>query len=916
MRPYIELYINEQLVEFNEPPQVLLTYSHNEIHNPTIVKNSYSKTITIDGTPKNKQIFKNFEEMRWINGAGFNPSRKESFILFKNGDPIESGYVKLDNVVKNGKTVQYQITLYGGLGQFFYNLSYGEDGEQRKLRDLVYPYEINMSINKDTIRDAWRYINNTGINQPSILAEGVETAASNIYDFINFAPCYNGVPKDFTANKVAINAEMLPEDFQAQLDLENGDYETVNGWISGELIENLDEWKTKDLRSYLQRPVIRFKEVFNACCNPDNNGGFEVVKDETFFNSENPYWENAWMTLPLLTDIEHIESDAEITTTDDGSGKISLNGLIKGDVFNAEINYYVTSNANVTIQSNGYGRTLVTGVYTFDRDTPLIAANMAIYSQLVAYNADGVAVGGSNVISLTRQYGAIPSNFTYDLEYQAPVTVVKGAFQYMGGIGNVDYRYRFWDDFELGRYVGGDYPTHKLTLDNVTFEDGMYLKFVTKIATLDVGTVKGFAGKLFWTEGYDAFPTEPRLSEKWSEVNPKRVVPEWFVSKDNLLNSEHTPVDYFLSYCKMFNLHLYKDMYNKKIYVETRPTFFKDEVYDIEDYVDRDDNINITPITFDAKWYNFETEMETSGELYKDYMNEYGIKYGIQRIDTNYNFDNSSKNLLEKSIFKSAIMQRGKSRYYVDIYSESYSDTIPMPPYVQDGVKTFLHNSSGDTTEGTYITPKTTNNTAFYGYDKNYDITPKLSFVDNKNEPIDGANVMIFYNGYKELKDENGNYLRFHITDDIPEFEKLNEGEPMWIWTSSSWDAAGNTIAYNVANLPIFGRYITNENGWIVKSWDFGTPKALYVPDYKIDDSSNLYAQYWQNYVRDMYDVNTRVVKCKVWLRERVVGDWLKRFYYFDGSYWIINEIKDYDIGSNKTTECTLIRVNNRNNYL
>lgn len=900
MRPYIELYINEQLVEFNEPPQVLLTYSHNEAHNPTIVKNSYSKTITIDGTPRNKKIFKNFEEMRWINGAGFNPSRKESFILFKNGDPIESGYVKLDNVIKNGKTVQYQITLYGGLGQFFYNLSYGEDGEQRKLRDLVYPYEINMSINKDTIRDAWKYINNTGTNPPSILAEGVETAASNIYDFINFAPCYNGVPKDFTANKVAINAQMLPEDFVSTIKLTEGEYKTINGWISGELIENLDEWKTKDLRSYLQRPVIRFKEIFNACCNPDNNGGFEVVKDETFFNSENPYWENAWLTLPLLTEMEEIKDAQEGTDYTVTIGDtITIDGIDEGLSFDATFNISVGCSAATNAS---YLQSCYIGSSWDGSDESAIVdetTNFARYIQVVAYDSNDRVVGGSNVIAFYT-VGGIYNSFEFEPTYRTSVQRETGYYRKQS-----DGSYRFNDKF------------YKFTVNNIKYEEGMYFKVVEKFAYDSSPSVSWPSAYVLYTSEF----TGVNVKNYFGDISDNVEIVfntglNWFITKDSLLNSEHTPVDYFLSYCKMFNLHLYKDMYVNKIYVETRPTFFKDEVYDIEDYVDRDDNINITPITFDAKWYNFETEMETSGELYKDYMNEYGIKYGIQRIDTNYNFDNSSKNLLEKSIFKSAIMQRGKSRYYVDIYSPLYSNSMPMPSYIQDGIQTFLHKSDGDTVEGTYITPKTTSNTSFYGYDKNYDITPKLSFVDNKNEPIDGANVLVFYNGYKELKDEKGNYLRFHITDNIPEFEKLNEGEPMWIWTSSSWDAAGNTIAYNVANLPIFGRYITNENGWIVKSWDFGTPKALYVPDYKIDDSSNLYTQYWQNYVRDMYDVNTRVVKCKVWLRERVVGDWLKRFYYFDGSYWIINEIKDYDIGSNRTTECTLIRVNDRNNYL
>lgn len=907
MKPSVELYINGQLIEFEQAPAILMTYSNSELTNPTVVKNSFSKTLEIEGTPNNNKVFNCFYDLKWTNGAGFNPSQKMPFELYNNGEIIETGYIKLDNVRRNGKTIKYNVTLYGGLGQFLYNLTTKEDGEEMKLKDLIYPYDLNFEVNKDTVWNAWMHINN--IDSP-IMPLSDEL---NVYDFINFAPCYNGIPKDFTANKVAINAEMFPDDYKATLDLSIDEYTTVNGWIMGELQDNLDEWKTKDLRSYLQRPVIRVKEIIKACCDPQNNGGYEVELDNDFFNADNKYWNDAWMTLPLLTEMEEIASDNEVTFATDADGKVLVSGLSYGDRFKATLNYYVTSDANVPLQSNGYGYDLYTGAYTFDRNTPLISANMAIYSQLVAYNSDGVAVGGSPVMSLTRKYGKIPTDFTYDLEYDAPVQVVNGHFYYMGDIAN--YRYRFFDDLAFGQYTGGTLPSQHLTIENVKWTDGMYLKFVTKIATIDNGTILGQAGKLFWTEGYDAFSTEPLLSESWSDLEGAQTAIGWRITQNTLLNSDHTPCDYFLSYLKLFNLHIWKDMYMNKIYIKQRQNFYLDEYVDIEDVVDRGDEMNVTPLTFDAKWYNFKLDMETSGALYKDYKNEYGIEYGIQKVDTNYNFDNSSKNLFEKNAYKGCIMQRGKSRYYIDFFDERYGRT-PLPAYIQDGIQTFLYNSSGDTTEGTYITPKTSLDTSAWGYGKNYDITPKPSFVDVKNEPIEGANCLLFYDGYKELKDENGNYLHYNLTDDIVEFEILNEGEPCWIWTSAPWNIEGDKIALNVSNLPIFSRYSTNDNSWVIHSLDFGTPKALYVEDYQIDETSSIYAQYWQSYIRDQYNVNTRIVECKVYIKDKAAADWLRRFYYFDGTYWALQQITDYDSASNNTTKCKFVRINNPDNYL
>lgn len=884
-RPFIELYINNQLVEFDEPPRVFITYAHNELHNPTVVKNSYSKTLEIAGTPNNNKIFNAFYDMRWVNGAGFNPSKKMSFELYRNGEIMEQGYAKLDSVKRTNNNITYSITLYGGLGQFLYNLTTKEDGEEMKLKDLIYPYNLDFEVNKDTVWNAWMHINN--IDSP-IMPLSDEL---NVYDFINFAPCYNGIPKDFTANKIAINAEMFPDDYKATLDLSIDGYTTVNGWIMGELQDNLDEWKTKDLRSYLQRPVIRVKEIIKACCDPQNNGGYEVELDNDFFNADNKYWNDAWMTLPLLTEMEEINEDLEATIEED---TITLPELTEGAKIGLKLDFLLSATCNESTSD-----TLSSGVYAAYQGNlkPQAQYNKARYIQLLIYDSSGNIVAGSPVKSFYTVVNKT-NNFTYDLEYEAPVEVVNGEFQRVSDGSN--------------KFIFNN-ATYTLTTDTFTYENGMYARIVTKTDEINkTGIDTSTSEKLFTS--YNQFEAETAYGMSSSTVIKHNGL-GWIVKKDTLLNSEHTPCDYFLSYLKLFNLHIWKDMYENKIYVSKRNNFFTNEFYDLEDVIDRGEEMNITPLTFDAKWYNFKLDMETSGALYKDYKNEYGIEYGIQKVDTNYNFDNSSKNLFEKNAYKGCIMQRGKSRYYIDFFDERYGRT-PLPAYIQDGIQTFLYNSSGDTTEGKYITPKTSMDTSAWGYGKNYDITPKPSFVDVKNEPIEGANCLLFYDGYKELKDENGKYLSYNLTDDIAEFDILNEGEPCWIWTSSPWNIEGDKIAFNVSNLPIFSRYSTNNNSWVIHSWDFGVPKATYIPDYNIDETSSIYSQYWQPYIQDMYSVNTRTVDCKVLLKERVIGDWLRRWYYFDGTYWMLNEITDYDVTSNNTTKCKFVRINNPDNYL
>lgn len=916
VRPYISIYIDGQEADMKEPMELHLTYAHQDLHNPTVVKNGFSKTIVFDGTPNNNRIFGCFGNMDRIivteegknSGAYYNPSRKVDVVIMRNYEIIDRGYLKLDSVKKIGKKLEYHTTFYSGLGQFLYNLQYRDDGEQMKLSDLDYGYELNMNINKDVVKGAWQHI-----------TEMKQNSSTEIYNHINFAPCYNGIPEDFSADKVAINVSSFTSDedlYNSFLKSKDG-YGLVDGWLIAELEKEYDEWQVGDLRSYLQRPVVRFKDIIGACCNPINNGGYTVELDEEFFSENNPYYEDAWMTLPLVTEMDTKISMEGVSITDDGTGKFAINGLITGDVFSTTLKYFLGSNANVTVQSNGYGSSLTTGVYTFNRDTPLISANMAIYSQLVVYDANGNVVGGSNVVSCTRKYGKVPSNFTYDLEYKSSITEVSGMFYYEG---SDNCRYRFWDDIELGSYIGGDKPMFQLELKDIQYTSGMYLKFVTKTAIIDNGTVTGYGGKLFWSEGYDAYPAEPKLFESWHMGEPVKTKKQWVVTKDTLLNSEHTPCDYFLSYLKMFNLHIWSDNVEKKVYVKQRKNYFVDNIINIDGLVDRDSDIEIKPIIYDAKWYNFNTEFDSDSILNKTYKDNYGFDYGIQKINTNYNFDSSSKDLLENSVFKNCICQRAKSKYYISLRYSQANSAYDVPSFYLDGFNTYLFNGEGDTVEGTKITPKTADISRDWWTEKYYDFMPKPEFRDKDGKGIDGANVLLFYNGRTLMKDVSGNTLNFYITDDIPQFEKLNEGEPCWIWTYNWQLATDTTIGgnpyYGDGYMPCFSRYLTNENSWVTHSWDFGTPKEIYVPDYNIDNSSDIYTQYWKNYIQDEFDMNTREVDLKVLLLNKVNPDYLQNFVYFDGCIWKIMEITDYNPCSQETTKVKLVKVQDKNNYL
>lgn len=212
MRKNIKLFIANQEVDCSEGINLPMTYTVEDFQNPTIVKNSFSKTISIPGTKNNNKIFGEIYKLDRllhikdgnISGIYFDPSKRVDFQIYNNSYLVESGYMQLNSISINKAVITYNITLYGGLGDFFYGLKYKEDGEIRTLADLQYfvtdedgnllpeNEEMNFTINKEFVDKCFSYPN-------------VHNNANTIYDFVTFTPSYNGLYENFDNETCLIN---------------------------------------------------------------------------------------------------------------------------------------------------------------------------------------------------------------------------------------------------------------------------------------------------------------------------------------------------------------------------------------------------------------------------------------------------------------------------------------------------------------------------------------------------------------------------------------------------------------------------------------------------------------------------------------------------------------------------------------
>ena len=101
------------------------------------------------------------------------------------------------------------------------------------------------------------------------------------------------------------------------------------------------------------------------------------------------------------------------------------------------------------------------------------------------------------------------------------------------------------------------------------------------------------------------------------------------------------------------------------------------------------------------------------------------------------------------------------------------------------------------------------------------------------------------------------------------------------------------------------------------RSLDYGTPKAVDLPGVTFDASlGSMYLRSWKAYLTDLLDMDTKVMRCRVDLGGLQVGpELLRRFWYYDGAYWVLNKITNYSLTTWDPVECEFIQVRDMAHY-
>ena len=855
MRRKIELYIGGSLADLDQQDFILMTYALTDLTKPTAVRNSFSKQVTLPGTPANDAIFSHaYRVDRLVTPDTFNPLARTPFqIMDELGEVLQSGYIKLDRIDRNGGTHSYVVTLYGGLGSLIYALTYNDNGEKLTLADLPYKVadaDFYMTINKTTIDRAWKRLAGIG-NYP-------------LFDIINFAPCYNGLPDKLDSNKARLQS----------------DYDTIV-----ELSRKYTEWETRDLRSYLQRPAISVAEVLTAIRDYAATKGKTIVWDDEVFNVANPYFAKSFMLLDMLTSFE-----------DSTAGQVGESSAVKQELIS---NAYadIPMGGTVFLEGNTF-ESRADGSINFSAFDPSFFLKGDIATSVRAGT-----MGYLNYWDATQQawHGTL-----IGVEAYARVGTGAGAVHviskpYIFGQWNGDNDPRFQLlmsdlDTSLGFVAGGN---------EISGELGSLFEFpnMPVAANSNVAIFLGFYVYSDDAEGGEEdfliYPSESGAAGAmtsqlklytsggtFSLYAPAEGGSDVTFNKSMLLSNTCTPADFLLSFCRQFGLKI-AELEPDKVSILSPNTFYTGAEDDLSKMVDHS-ALKVVPLTFNKKWQRLGHTLVESTKA-QQYQKIYGKAYGVLDLDTGLEFNSETEDLLAGSAFKGGIAGKQSGIAYFDYFDGAQKWVNPA---------LVMGYTDGAGTHYPQIAYRTPLNAAHPGYDG----TPKpFGFIEDRNEQkgVNLAGMLVFLD---EIKQNPGMYW---LTDDYPSNE------------NACWQMPTNADNYatKVTYLPVFHRYYAL-GGVVSRSLDFATPAEIYDPDLTITTASSLYTNYWQEYLEDLYDKSGKVMTAKVHFFGRKVGPALfRRFYYYEGSLWVLNKITNHSLTTYDPVECEFVMVGRKANY-
>jgi hypothetical protein len=402
----IELYIENKKIDLTEDLEINFTYETIDPDKLASIKNSFSKTVNIPGTANNNITFGHiFRYDKYIFDAGdlnivnnidnnYDPHKRVKWFINKNGSLVNRGYCVLDNIlIKSERDITYQLTLYGGLGEFFYSLSYNEDGSPKTLADMFWNWFPRTSLyTHGAALDAGAEDTQTLYKASADIVASSYHSLNPLYTYegttdidkdVVFVPCYTGLYEDFDSKHMLVSTfnqnyltspkyisdekkasliKSFPDNYTDPADGKT--YRTLDKNFSSSgayryglvtFSRDVDPWEAGDIRINELPVAIRLSKLMHVISQPENNGGYEVIWDDDI--KQSLHWLYSWVLFGKLKQ----EKEAIV--------KYSLVPNPTYDGQNLTVNYAVenqgAATTSTTITYDLFNSTIEQGTYAF-----------------------------------------------------------------------------------------------------------------------------------------------------------------------------------------------------------------------------------------------------------------------------------------------------------------------------------------------------------------------------------------------------------------------------------------------------------------------------------------------------------------------------------------------------------------------
>lgn len=940
----IDLLINDFPVDLSdEGISILFQRQRTDYTNPTIVRNSFTKTIKLPGTKTNNSIFSNLWKLdRYvnINGVDFVPSKREPFILLKDGNLVEQGYVKLNNIVWNSSTnsYTYEVTLYGELGNLLYGLSYNIDNETEEVSPLTLA-DLDLGFNefrisKDLIDYAWKRLDNNS-----------STSGDNykIFDTINFMVSYDGIPQanNFDTKSVWCSVDRKADvrwkdhhyyanQFPSEIVEDNVTYKYINTRLSKmdpedhyalmELKKDISPLEMRDLRSYLLRPVINIKKMFEAIGNYINTHyGYTLDMSDPFFSTDD--FKSTWMTLSMLYEIDpDVESGTKFTKkqllSNTSSPASYLISFCKIYGIYLDVDYF-GKKLTLTRLPNFFNREKINELkIDLSREIKITPLSFDKASYTFDYGQGEGEFLKKYKETYGIQYGSKKVNTGYRFDASTAPYIDNNI--YRQGVDSIDqsiyYRYPYFAKNSFGTDVLFTYPvglmdeanlpTYKLfnidTPDEIKTVDGeMSPYWYPGIYDESSSTLYGYnvvnSGYQFmnvWWGGLrpniwqDSFPKLQCHKEDNKAVDGKNILVKfsgfrqagyghltstedrtfWNIDSYNDGVIDATSVNYLLSddnpYLKQF---IGKNCY----YDCPMPSYGVGGSYLMV--------INRLPAFSRASYLYTRDSVKIPG-FYTSFLNQ------------DISGSTSDVTITKSSLKYTTSIPVSSGRQYSFISNSGIKANHRY--FIAAAVKT--SNASAIKSGNNYAHPDIIGSTLIDSLDLTY--SDKVQLIASIVETGDITPRQITSLSTYDLKSASSYDTEYLVVYDLTEIgmeDKLTTVDAAIEYFGMTEKRVG--YSYD-----------------LTETLDFGISRELYVPNCTYGQNIGVYNEYWKHYISDVYSVNTRVMECYCFLDN--IDKVFREFYFYDNCLWILSKITDWSMET-KLCKAIFIKVNDIENY-